>query len=458
MHIFTMLALLSVLVLVHELGHFGVARFLGFKVSRFGFGLPFGPTLFERKFGDLKVCIHALLLGGYVSFPDDDPECDLPEDDPGRFANKEIWKRFLVVIAGVTANVFIAYLLVLFVALGSGKMPSGNYNVFVNDIQKGQQYAASSIGMKPNDKILEVNGININSPYQFTNIVQKSKKFDGYVEHSKIDGYENKLITLNPQLKNYQENKPLPSGLTLQLPESTYEKGIKISEDKIKALYGYKPSGYKLTESQIKLRDSLDEKNNLVTDGNISIFDIAVAKSDNAHPVNITVLRDGEKIQLPSAYPNKEGLIGIKLQMEEIKVNSQGFLPAVKESWNYLYKNTEFMLKGLYLLFSGKIPISEMHGIVAITKIGSDMIEKKGIWDGLLLTALISMDLAIVNLLPIPALDGGHVIFLLLEKLRGRPLEERIQENIAKISFFFLIGLMILIVLNDVVALITDKF
>ena len=115
------------------------------------------------------------------------------------------------------------------------------------------------------------------------------------------------------------------------------------------------------------------------------------------------------------------------------------------------------MVKGLGLIITGQIPLSQIHGIVAITKVGSDIIEKRGIWDGLLLTALISIDLAIVNLLPIPALDGGHLLFLLIEKLRGKPVEEKTQETFAKYGFVFLIGLMVIIIFNDIFALVTDK-
>ena len=115
------------------------------------------------------------------------------------------------------------------------------------------------------------------------------------------------------------------------------------------------------------------------------------------------------------------------------------------------------MVKGLWMIITGQIPLGDLHGIVAVTKIGSDIITNKGIWDGLLLTALISIDLAIVNLLPIPALDGGHLMFLFIEKLRGRPVEEKTQEAFAKYGFTFLIGLMLLIIFNDIFALVTNK-
>ena len=87
MSIIIMILLLSLLILVHEAGHFFAARAFGIKVDKFGFGLPVGPTLFSKKVGDVEVLVHAFLLGGYVSFPDDEKNCDLPKDSPERFVS-----------------------------------------------------------------------------------------------------------------------------------------------------------------------------------------------------------------------------------------------------------------------------------------------------------------------------------------------------------------------------------
>jgi len=103
------------------------------------------------------------------------------------------------------------------------------------------------------------------------------------------------------------------------------------------------------------------------------------------------------------------------------------------------------------------VPLKDLHGIVAITKVGGDIINNSGIFYGLLLTAIISMDLAIVNFLPIPALDGGHVLFLIIEKIRGKRVPDKVIETIANISFFILIGLMVFVIFNDIYALITQK-
>ena len=105
-------------------------------------------------------------------------------------------------------------------------------------------------------------------------------------------------------------------------------------------------------------------------------------------------------------------------------------------------------------LFTGNVPLKDMHGVVAITKIGGDIIEKTGESAGILLAALISMNLALLNILPIPALDGGHLMFLFIEKIMGKPLDEKVIEKISSVFFTLLIILMIFIVFNDITLLV----
>ena len=123
MSILIMILLLSLLILVHEFGHFIAARSFGIRVEKFGFGLPVGPVLFRKKMGETEILVHAFLLGGYVSFPDDEKDSEIPEDSPERFINKPAWQRAVVVSAGVIANVICAFLLVMFVALWTKQLP-----------------------------------------------------------------------------------------------------------------------------------------------------------------------------------------------------------------------------------------------------------------------------------------------------------------------------------------------
>ena len=454
LNIITMLLLLSILVLVHELGHFGVARMLGITVEKFGFGLPFGPTIYETKWGNTKICVHAFLLGGYVSFPDDDPDSEIPKDDPGRISNRPVSQRAMVVVAGVTANILTAFLLVLLVAGFSHNLPAGKFNVFVGGVQPDKTLSASSMNLQSGDRIVSANGTAIDSPFKFIEIAQRSKKFDGYASYNIINKQISSLTEKNPSLKGKDVDKKLPNGTTIILPSSVIEPALTANDD---LKNKYTPDGEKLNPNQSNLRNQLQNKRTFTTDGSQSISDIAVSMSDTVHPVNITIERNGKLIKLPSAYPNDKGIVGIKLKSEEVSIPTTSVISSIHESWNYLYRNTSFMILGLVKLFTGQVPLQDLHGIVAITKVGGDIIQKKGMWDGILLTALISMDLAIVNLLPIPALDGGHLVFLLVEKIIGRPVDEKFQERISQYGFMFLIGLMVLIIFNDIFALLTDK-
>ncbi|MBO5434265.1 site-2 protease family protein, partial [bacterium] len=219
-----------------------------------------------------------------------------------------------------------------------------------------------------------------------------------------------------------------------------------------------KDTQIELNEIQKELREKVYGKNYYISDGKTTLNDIAYALSDNIHPLIVTVERNGELIDLKTIYPNKDGIIGFEKNYKEIMIPTKNFKSIIKGSNQYLFNNTYMLLYGLKQIFTGKVPINDLHGVILITKIGGDKIANEGIFSGILLAALISLDLAIVNFLPIPALDGGHVLFLLIEKLRGRKLDEDTINKIGNAGFMFLIILMIYVIFNDIWALITHKF
>lgn len=450
-----MILLLSVLILVHEAGHFMAARMFGMKVERFGFGLPVGPVLYETQWGDTKILIHALLLGGYVAFPDDDKDCELSQDSPERFLNRPIYQRAIVVSAGVFANVVCAFVFVFLTAALWGHIPSGKYNIFVNDITAAKGESVWQSGLQKKDKIVKINGEKINSTYALLSFIKLSKTDDGKTAKSLPGENYIALKNLNPAL---MKDEIIPKDVAIKLPELKYEAPVSIDKKVLKGMKEYKDTQVSLSSKQAKLRDKIEGQKIYISDGTVTMNDVAYAISDNSHPLHLQVQRNGKFIDLKPILANKKGLIGIKLEAQEILIPTKNVKDVLVTGTKYLWDNTYMMVYGLGQIFTGQIPLKDLHGIVAITKVGGDIIQNSGIFSGLLLTAVISMDLAIVNFLPIPALDGGHILFLIIEKLRGKPVDEKVAEKIGNICFYALLALMFFVIANDIFGLITKKF
>lgn len=456
MSVIIMILLIGLLILVHELGHLGAALLFKVKVDKFGIGLPIGPTLWEKKVGNITLVVHAFLFGGYVSFPDDDKDSDLPKNSPDRLMNKPIWQRAIIFSAGVIANVICAYVLVLLTAALWHNMPSGKFDIYVNDIVAPKEASVWTSGLKKGDKIIEINGSEINSKYGLNLYALYSASFDGKTSKLLPEQNYEQLKKLNPA---FQEDEIIPKGLIVKIPAQIQkEEKIKLSQNVLNAIELYKPDEVKLSENQIKLRDKIQDKKFIEADGTFTLKDLAFALSDNQKPLDIKVLRNGEIVALKTVYSDKEGLIGITIDRKEKLIPITGVKSAFSASYNYLYNETKSMLIVLKQLFTGKIPLKNMHGVVLITKMGGDIISSEGIFYGILLTAVISMNLAILNILPIPALDGGHLLFLLIEKIQGKPVDEEISNKIMTVFFSLLILLLVFVLFNDIYVLVKPLF
>ena len=452
MSIFIMILLLSLLIFVHELGHFFAARAFGIRVEKFGFGLPVGPVLFKTKWGETEILVHACLLGGYVSFPDDEKDCDLPEDSEERFINKPAWQRAVVVAAGVIANIICAFALVMTVAIWTKQLPSGNQEIYVKTISAPQENSSIlESGLQLGDRILIANNCEINNIYSFVTIVKNSAKNNGIISQASVDKNYELLKGLNPGL---EKDEIIPAELSIRLPETPATDVITMDKYAAKGAKYFKKEGFKIDENINNLKKEIENKTVYISNGKYSLYDLAKALSDGIHPINLTISRNGETVELKPIYPDENGLIGIGLSSKQIMVKTTSPKIIVEESTKYLIDNTYTMMYSLGQIFTGNVPLKDMHGVVAITKIGGDIIEKTGKSAGMLLAALISMNLAILNILPIPALDGGHLMFLIIEKIKGRPLDEKVIEKISSIFFSLLIILMILIVFNDITMLV----
>ena len=456
MSVIIMILLIGLLILVHELGHLLTALMFKTKVDKFGIGLPIGPTLWEKKVGGLTLVVHAFLFGGYVSFPDDDKESDIPKNSPERLMNKPVWQRAIIFSAGVIANVICAYVLVLMTACLWHNMPSEKFETYIGDITAPKEASVWNSGAQKGDKIIEINGSKIDTKYAVQLFAMYSASFDGKTSDSIVENNYKSLKAINPAFK---EDEVIDEGLVVKIPNNLEkEKRVELNKNILNTVELYKPQEVKLSEKQIKLRDELKGKSFVETDGTFSLKDVAYAVSDTQKPINIKVLRDGKEVELKTVYSGSDGLIGINLDRREILIPVTGVKSAFTTSYNYLYNETKSMVIVLKQLFTGKIPLKNMHGVVLITKMGGDIISSEGIFYGILLTAVISMNLALLNILPIPALDGGHLVFLLIEKIMGKPVDEEIANKVMTVFFVLLIALLVFVLFNDIYVLVKPLF
>jgi len=454
MSIIIMILLLSFLILIHEAGHLLAALAFKMKVERFGFGLPIGPTLYQTEWKGIKILVHACLLGGYISFPDDESDCELAQDSPERFSNKPIYQRMIVISAGIIANILIAVVLVLFSALVADKFPSGKYNIFIDDIQGAKSHVMRDLGIKNGDKIVSINNVNINNELSIYYMFNLSRAYDSKVNAERIDDYYKELKSLNPA---FSKNEIIQKDVVIRLPEHRVEETVYIDKYVAKGIKIFKDNQITLSNDIQKLRDEIKDKRYYLSDGTKTLENIAEAVSDSYHPINMVIERDGKQINLPEfCLPEKESLT-LKIKSERLYVENDSLLSAVKAGFGYIYDNTVSLVYGLWQMLTGNVPLKYMHGIIVITKIGGDVIAQEGFLYGVLLAAVISIDLAIINFLPIPALDGGHFMFLLIEKITGRKIKEEFIEKISNVCFFLLLAFMVVVIFNDIFALVMQK-
>ncbi len=456
LHIFSsaviMILLISLLILIHEAGHFLAAKAMGIRVDKFGFGLPVGPTLFSKKVGETEILVHACLLGGYVSFPDDEEDCDLPKDSPLRFANKTVGQRMTVIVAGVVCNLLLAYFLIFCTGLLWKHLPDNKYIVTFNGYADSASDEVKASGLQKGDIIYKINGMKVDYPITVNRFFSFSKEFDGKVAQNIIDEKLKKLKELNPNLKDI-----VRAGMVVNIPEFTDEAPVELTFDNIVGLEKYNPNEVQLSDIQLELRNRISYRPRYIAESDILLQDIAAAISDTRKPISIVVLRDNKEVKIDTVYANHDGVVGIYQNFIECYTDTKTLPQLVKATCGYVNYNLGLMVYTLGKLFTGKVPMSEMNGIIAITKIGTEIIAYKGIFEGILLAAIISLNLAIINILPIPALDGGHLLFLIIEKVTGKPVSKKFSEGLSNFFFYLLIALMVLIVYNDIHAWIIGK-
>lgn len=399
--------LLGFLILIHEAGHLIVAKLCKVKVNEFAIG--FGPTIWKKQGKETKYALRLIPLGGFCSMEGEEER----SENSGSFSKASIPKRIAIVAAGAIVNILFG-LIVYFILMSTLDTYITNK---IDTILDG--YIAQEINLKHGDEIIELDGNKINNKYDLNKVLEKA---NGKEINLKIRRDNNVLeYNIKPT-----ELKSKTTGMYL--------------DDNCKILSIEK--GSSAEKQGIKVNDKIIKINNEQVNNDVEKL-IQIIQKDDINTLVLEIDRNGEilEIQLIPDYISSYYL-GITLQKAD------------KTFINYLIyggiETKEFafsIIDNIKELFTGGVGIDQMVGPVGISEV---VAKTSGFREFVYMLALISLSLGVTNLLPIPALDGGKILILLIEAIRRKPLKEKTEINIQLIGFAILIALSLYITYNDV--------
>ncbi|CAA0119344.1 Regulator of sigma-E protease RseP [BD1-7 clade bacterium] len=439
-----MLVTLGVLISFHEYGHFWVARRCGVKVLRFSIG--FGKPFFIRtdKHGT-EFALAAIPLGGYVKMLDEREGDVAPEERHFAFNNKPVGQRIAIVSAGPIANFLLAILVYWFVFLqGTTHLAPVVYDVSPGSI-------AAEAGLKPGQEIVSVDGAQTASA---------ESVLMNLLDHIGTTGDINLLVRSDNAVDGQQISLPVNQWLSDQHGEvdTLGSLGFHFFRPEIKPIIAEVLSGSAAEKAGLKAGDEL-----VSADGQTmaSWRDwVDVIQQHAGMPIAVEYLRNDQVAQttLKPEAVNRNGktvgLVGIRVDVPEIPASLlrktqynvlSAWLPAAERTW----QTAVFSLTSLMKMASGQISYKQLSGPISIAKVASDSV-KSGIFRYLSLLALLSVSLGVLNLLPIPVLDGGHIFFYLIEWVKGSPVSEKIQLFAYQFGLAIVLAVMVLAVVNDI--------
>jgi regulator of sigma E protease len=413
---------LGLLIFLHESGHFLVAKL--FRVRVLVFSLGFGKRLFGFRKGDTDYRVSIFPLGGYVRMAGDTPEENVA-GNPDEFLSKPKWQRFLILFAGPAMNILIAIGFVAALAM------VGREEVILKPVigEVLPKQAAAKAGLQRGDLILSVDG-------------EAVKDFDDV----------RLLISMNantPLKVMYQRDGILHmTTLTPMREESEYGPvGRAGFYPGIEPLIGRVEPGSPAEQVGVRGGDRIVAANGKPV---LELTDyVTIIGAAGKKPIALEVLRNGQRLSftLPASPDPEKPSRGIFPQTRIFKLS---FFPAIRYSVEENWKMLKVAMTAVARMVRGQGSVKELSGPLSIAKISGDML-RRGLIDFLNLLAMISLQLGVMNLLPIPVLDGGHIMILLIEGAARRDLSLRVKERIQQLGFAVLATLMIVVLYNDVI-------
>ncbi|MGN8226475.1 RIP metalloprotease RseP [Gracilimonas sp. BCB1] len=422
---------LMILVFIHELGHFLAAKFFGMRVERFSIGFP--PRVWGFQKGDTDYCIGATPLGGYVKISgmiDESMDTDHleKEPEPWEYRSKPVWQRIVTITAGVIFNMILAFFIYFGLTYSQGKA------VLPIDETEGIYVPETSIlheiGFETGDKIVGVNGQRV---VYFNELVSASELTSDNLTYMVVRGGQQISVPVTPNF--------LDSLQTRGFLDPTYSFPSKISSV---------PAGRPAAEAGLEAGDRIVSANGDTVKYWVQLVEI-IQNADSA--VTFGVQRE-DSLFYAAITPDPEtktiGIASPQIQTLGLKRIEYGLWESVAEGYNQTVEQTVGIVQGFTRMITGDISVTQNLGgpiaIASITREATDQAGWIGFWN---ITALLSITLAILNILPIPALDGGHLVFLLYEGITRREPSEKVRMIAQQIGFFLMIGLFIFVMFND---------
>ncbi|MEO8078347.1 MAG: RIP metalloprotease RseP [Acidobacteriota bacterium] len=415
---------LGVLIFVHELGHFLMARRIGVRVLTFSLG--FGPKLLAFRRGDTEYCISAIPLGGYVKMAGETPE-DPRTGAADEFLSKTKWQRFQVLVMGPVMNLALAFVVMALVLYQGAQVPT-----FDQEPPVIGSFAKDSVGrdagLRVGDRILEVDGRTVDNWDQFSmGIVGKAKR----------------PITLVVQ----RDSKPIDVPLT-PAAVGKFEMGdigiIPIMHPQITGL----EKGAPAQEAGLQVGDAV-----VAADGERDVSNVRLIELIKAHegkPLTLAIKRGGQEQPL-TVTPRKireTVIMGATLSQFELRTIEptlvQAFRMSAVQNWTW----SKMIVQTLGGLFTRSTSVKQLMGPVAIADLAGTAADQS--WVALFsLMGMISLNLGLLNLMPIPVLDGGHIAILALEGVSRRDFSMKVKEKMLLAGFVLLLMLMVTVIYND---------
>ncbi len=427
--VFWVVILLGIMILVHELGHFWAALSVGIKVETFSIG--FGPRLFGFKRQDTDFRLSAIPFGGYVRMLGEQPG-DEVSADPRSFQAKARWQRAIVIIAGPLMNVLLAIALVAGLYMYGFPKQVATGDAVVSSVVTNSPAAVG--GVERGDRIVQIGSIH---------------------DPSWQDVLTQEALNANHPLAVVVSRKG--HNVSLQVtPTMDAKEGIGVA-----GWRGDVQIGEVVRDAPAQLAGLLPGDLLVSVNGKLVESALTVQKEiihSNGQPVEIQILRNGQVQTFrvtPAASSSKQlpWRIGVGFRMP-IQLVKLSLGPAIMESLRFNRQNATMIFQVLGSIVERRVSPKTLAGPIGIAQMSSEAAEE-GPSSFLGLMAIVSLNLAIFNLLPIPILDGGTLLLLLVEMLLQREVSLQVKETVFKLGFVFLMMVVVFVIYNDISRILT---